>query len=903
VVLGVSVLARVVVDVRSGTWDCSVVNGGDTSRGAWDFFVSYTQADRAWAEWIAWLLEEDGHRVLVQAWDFVPGSNWIAGMQAGARDAARTIAVLSPDYLDSVYGSAEWQAAWAADPAGGGRRLLVVRVKDCERPGLLAGVVSVDVFGLGETTARARVRGMVTGALAGRAKPAEPPGFPGAGRAVPREPRFPGALPRVWKVPARNPYFTGRDPDLAELARALAAGRAVSVQSVHGLGGVGKTQLAIEYAYAHASDYDLVWWIVAEEPVSIPDQFAALAARLGLEAAPDPESLRELVGEELRRVAGWLLIFDNADAVEDIAPWLPTAPLPAGLPGHVIATTRRGGFSALGRVLDLEVIGLPAAVQLLCSRVPDLADETGGQIAQELGRLPLALEQAAAYLDRTQMPGVEYLELLRSRAADLYARGEVSGRADTIATLWDLSLERISGLSPAAVQLLEICAYLAPEPVPLDLFTGHPGQLPGPLAAAAADPLAFTEAVAVLADYSLAKRTAAGLQLHRLVQAAIRARHDRPSPAPSLAQDTPVPGGATGPAAAAYSLGVALGLLQAATPEQISEPQNWPRWALLLPHILATVSHLDTAVRQPDTEMMTKGSELLGEAGFYLWVQARHTDAKALEEQALAIDEAAYGPDHPNVAARLNNLALTLQALGQPEAARPLQERALAIDEAAYGPDHPAVARDLNNLVLILKDLGQPEAARPLQERALAIAEAAYGPNHPTVAAALNNLVQILHALGQPEAARPLQERALAITKAAYGPDHPEVATRLNNLAQILLDLGQPEAARPLQERALAIAEAAYGPGHPTVATHLNNLALILRALGQPEAARPLHERALAIDEAAYDPDHPTVARDLNNLAQILQDLGQPEAARPLQERALAITESPRSTSSELPDG
>jgi hypothetical protein len=233
---------------------------------------------------------------------------------------------------------------------------------------------------------------------------------------VPCEPRFPGALPQVWKVPARNPYFTGRNLELGELAQALAAGRAVTVQSVRGLGGVGKTQLVIEYAYAYAyaGDYDLVWWIGAEEPASIPDQFAALAARLGLEVAPDPDALRELVGEELRRVAGWLLIFDNADAVADIAPWLPGGPLPGGAPGHVIVTTRRGGFSALGHVLGLEVIDLPAAVRLLRSRVPDLAQETGGTGRTGAGRLPL--EQAAAYLDRTGMPPVQYLELLRSRA-------------------------------------------------------------------------------------------------------------------------------------------------------------------------------------------------------------------------------------------------------------------------------------------------------------------------------------------------------------------------------------------------------------------------------------------------------------------------------------------------------
>lgn len=489
----------------------------------WDFFVSYTQADRAWAEWIAWVLEEDRHRVLVQAWDFVPGSNWIHGMQEGVAKAARTIAVLSPDYLQSEYGSAEWEAAWAADPGGRQRKLLVARVRECDRPGFLAGVVDVDLFGRPEAETRARLRTMVSSAVTGRAKPKVAPPFPG-GRAMPREPRFPGALPAVWKVPARNPNFTGRGTELDEVRAALAGGSTVTVQAVRGMGGVGKTQLAAEFAYDRAGDYDLVYWIAAEEPATIPDQFTALAAQLGLDPPGDPEALRDQVHAALRDVPGWLLIFDNTDEAEDIRGWLPGGPLPPGIPGHVIVTTRRGGFSALGRVLELDVIDLPSAVVLLRTRVPDLAQEVAEDIARELGQLPLALEQAAAYLDRSAMPPGDYLGLLRRRAAELYPRGTVSGRPETIATLWDIALERISAEDPAAVTLLELCAYLAPEPVPLDLFTAHADSLPPPLSAAAADELAFGEVIGTLVDYSLAKRTPSGLQLHRLVQGVIRAR-------------------------------------------------------------------------------------------------------------------------------------------------------------------------------------------------------------------------------------------------------------------------------------------------------------------------------------------------------------------------------------------
>jgi hypothetical protein len=514
------------VQVRGwrGCGNVLVVDMGGDQRVGWDFFVSYTQADRAWAEWIAWELEEAGHRVLVQAWDFVPGGNWIQSMQEGVALAERTLAVLSPEYLRSRYAAAEWQKAWADDPGGQQRKLLVVRVAECDRPGLLSGVVSIDVFGVTEATAKARLRTMVSAALSGRAKPAGRPEFPG-GRAVRREPRFPGALPSVWQVPARNPNFTGRGSELDDLAEAVAGGSRVTVRSLRGMGGVGKTQLATEYCYLHAGEYDLVYWIAAEEPATIPDQFTGLARQLGLDPAPDPETLRVQVHEQLRQVPGWLLVFDNADQVEDIRAWLPGGPLLPGIPGHVIVTTRRGGFAALGQVMELDVIDLPAAVALLRTRVPHLPGKIGEQIAEELGQLPLALEQAAAYLDRSAIPAADYLILLRQRAKDLYPRGQVSGRGDTIATLWDITFERISSENPAAVVLLELCAYLAPEPIPLDLFTAHAGLLPPPLAAAATDTLAFNEVIATLVDYSLAKRTQAGLQLHRLVQGVIRARN------------------------------------------------------------------------------------------------------------------------------------------------------------------------------------------------------------------------------------------------------------------------------------------------------------------------------------------------------------------------------------------
>ncbi|MEV6287485.1 FxSxx-COOH system tetratricopeptide repeat protein [Kribbella sp. NPDC051770] len=512
-----------------------------TEGTGWDFFVSYTQADRAWAEWIAWILEENSYRVRVQAWDFVPGSNWTHSMDEGVAGADRTIAVLSEAYLASVYGKAEWLAAWAQDPLGEQRKLLAIRVSDCPRPGLLSNVVGFDLFGLEKEKARARLLEMTAAAIKGRRKPVEDPPFPGHSRAIPSRAKFPGDLPSVLKVPARHPNFTGRTTLLNELEESLTnSSPVVTVKSLHGMGGVGKTQLATEYAHQKASRYDVVWWMDVEEPTTIPDQFAALAAELGLDIPPEPDVLQAYVGQALSKTGSWLLVFDNADTAESIRPWLPTAPMPAGRSGHAIATTRRGSFRALGQVIEVDTLDPPEALDLMRTRVPGLDPKVGATIAEELGYLPLGLEQAAAYMDHTGMLAADYLELLRARTAEMLEKGQIASSRNTVATVWTLSLDRLQNENLAARQLLDICAYFAPESIPLDLFTDHPDLLPAPLSDVVADTLRFTDVLGAVVDYSLAKRTPSGLQIHRLIQAALRAMHlDRTLPTPTTPDDAP----------------------------------------------------------------------------------------------------------------------------------------------------------------------------------------------------------------------------------------------------------------------------------------------------------------------------------------------------------------------------
>ncbi|MEJ2856521.1 MULTISPECIES: FxSxx-COOH system tetratricopeptide repeat protein [unclassified Saccharothrix] len=600
---------------------------------------------------------------------------------------------------------------------------------------------------------------------------------------------------RAWRVPARNPHFTGREELLARLHEAVRGSGAVAVHSLLGLGGVGKSQTAVEYAHRYAADFDVVWWIPAEQPALIPDHLAELGIALGLPAKPDAVAMAGSVLSALHHRARWLLIFDNAEDPTALWPYLPSGE------GRVLITTRRGGFGAVGPVIDVDVLDRAESIALLHSRIPAVPQAAAQELAELVGDLPLAIEQAAAYLESTRLPIDDYLDLLRTQTTRMLPRGRVAGRAETLATLWDLSLTALADQDAAAVQLVEILAWLAPEPVPLDLFTTHPDELPEPLATVVTDPVGLVDTVGALADWYLIRRTGSDVTIaHRLLQQSLRARHDRHPTPPREA--------------------VAQRLLRTHLPGQImTVPENWPRWQALLPHVLAL--HDDLGHDRTTTQ---DTAWLLDRAATYLRTHGRPDQARPLSERALAITEAATGPDHHHVAIRLNNLGLVLRDLGHPDEARALFERALAIAEAANGPDHPTVAIRLNNLGGALRDLGRLDEARALYERALAIDETANGPDHPTVAIRLNNLGIALRHLGRPDEARALYERALAIDEATYGPDNPVVATCVHNLALVLSDLGHLSEARRLLRRALAIRTDMLGADHPDTITSRKNL-------------------------------------------------------------------------------
>jgi hypothetical protein len=483
-------------------------------------FVSYTGADQAWAEWIAWQLEQAGHQAVLQAWDFRPGENFVVQMRRALDTAERTLAVVSAAYLQSVYGSDEWTAAFIHDrPETMG--LLVVRVEAVPLPRLLRPWISIDLVGLDVEAAAAA---LLAGLAPGRRKPDRPPAFPPAAQPT-GPPSFPGQGPAVSNLPPRNRTFTGREGLLTRLHQQLTAGEvgasrpvAVLAGALYGLGGVGKTQLALEYAHRYGADYDVVWWIPSENSLTIPTMLARLARRLGLAIQGDQEELVELVLDALRARDRWLLVFDNAEQPEELARWLPSA---GG--GHVLVTSRHPAWGALAQPIRVDVLDRAEAVALLLRRTSDQNQASAAQLAEQLGDLPLALEQAAAYLERTGMPLAVYLAAYQRRRQQLLAKGRPVAYHGQVETTWQLSIDRVD---PAGVELLQLCAFLAPEAIPLDLFAAASDRLPAALAAAVAEEgeLAVEEAAGACYRYSLIARDHSGIRVHRLVQQVVRAR-------------------------------------------------------------------------------------------------------------------------------------------------------------------------------------------------------------------------------------------------------------------------------------------------------------------------------------------------------------------------------------------
>ncbi len=586
----------------------------------------------------------------------------------------------------------------------------------------------------------------------------------------------------------------------------LTSGQAAALtQALAGLGGVGKTQLAVEYAYRHACDYDVVWWMRSEEPATLASDYSLLAQKLDLREKDEPDQriVIQAVRDWLRQNGGWLLIFDNARDRGDLHEYCPqVAGVPQGSRGHILITSRSQSWRGVANPLAVQVLGREEAIEFLLKRTGQQDRAAAGQLAEALGGLPLALEQAGAFIEECGETITNYLSLFTTRQRELLQKGQPSpDYPATVATTWEISFQEVEKSNAAGAELLNLCAFFAPDDIPKDILIAGAEHLPPTLSAAIADRLAFDEAVKELRRYSLIDTTEDALSVHRLVQAVTR---DRLS--------TEAQKGCAEAAVQIVNDAYPGGDIQ-------TDLQSWPTCARLLPQALAVSYYAEKYAGE-----LGAIARLLNQAAAYQRSCALYVEARKLHERALKIDEAVYGSDHPSVSIDVNNVGSVLRDLGDLIGAKACYERALKIDEVINGPDHPMVATTINNLGLVLRDLGDLAGARAAFERALKIDEAAYGPDHPKVAIRVNNLGVVLRDLGDLTDAKNCHKRALKIDEAVYGPDHPTVATMLSNLGLALQDSGDLMSAKATFERAFKIYVRFLGENHPDTMRMRKNL-------------------------------------------------------------------------------
>ncbi len=683
----------------------------------------------------------------------------------------------------------------------------------------------------------------------------------------------------VSNLPLFNPNFTGRQKQLADIATHFTPSSLspqhsplIITQAISGIGGVGKTEIALAYAHTHSDQYDIIWQLQADNTLALDHSLRQLGMTLQLDVIDkDAPTLRSIVLSYLSRSKkDVLLLYDNADEIapRDLRPYLPTA-------CHLLITSRRdhSQWSGIARTVTLGTFTEAEAEGFWERRMGDGAGVQGsggdgewGELAKELGYLPLAMEQAAAFMLQRKKSATAYLQQFTERRTALWAREKAPNNYHaTVASTWQMGFDHAKKTNGAA-DLLNLCAFFAPEGIPLAMLQEQADSLPQPLATVLTDEDQREDALVALSAYSLLTVADDKLSIHRLVQAVAREQ--------------------MGAEEAQEWVQVAVKVFYEAYNFDPLDMDTWAQCGQLLPHV-TTVANL-AAELNVDSEQT---ASLNNSAGLYLQQYGEYAAARPFFERALTIKETKLGPDHPSTATSLNNLGELLRMTGKYEEALPFYERALVIFEKNLSPDDPNIAAPNNNLGLLLQTIGEYKQARPFYERALAICEAQLGPDHPHTATSLNNLGELLRMMGEYEQARPFYERALTIREAQLGSDHPDIAQSLNNLGLLMQAMGEYGQARPFYERALAINEAQLGPDHPQTAQSLNNLGYLLQAMGKDGQALPFYERALAIREAQLDPDHPDIAQSLNNLGLLMQAMGEYEQARPFYERALAIDE------------
>jgi TIR domain/Tetratricopeptide repeat/AAA domain len=848
-----------------------------------DVYLSYVGEDRLWGEWIAAVLRQAGFQVLLPSGSAQAGGNERDEAASAAEAASRTVAIVSTAYLRSVQSLGVREAMAVADPAGANRRLIPVRVGDTRGAEPFADRTVLD---LGRRDAGQAAEEI----LRALGRPTRP-GDSDALDPVPAEPRYPKSIPQVWNPPARNASFTGRNEVLDRLRdQLLGSSQAVVLpRALYGYGGVGKTQVALEYAHRYMAEYDVVWWVPAEQPELINPALAELAARLGLPIGENILSAAQAAREALRLgrpYPRWLLIFDNADDPADIKTHFPAGP------GHILVTSRNPRWANAAEPVEIDVFARQESLDHLRRRVPSLTSDEADQVAEALGDLPLAVEQAGAWLAETGTSAADYVRQLAASSSQLLSN-QPDDYPTPVAVTWQLAFDRLRAESPAAARLLQLCAFFAPEPIPMNLLqneqmikslVGYNPQLREPRMIGALN--------RAIARYALAKvdRGANSVQVHRLIQSVIRTSMDT--------EDAVI--------AATHEVHQ---VLVAARPRhgEVDDPENWNDFDQIWPHLGPSraaectqdetrkllIERVRYLWRRGQLDEATEFGAVLAEAwsqryddddmqNLYLRCQmanvlrsqGRYSDALKEDNAIYARQREVLGDYHLHTLFTAGGVAADLRCLGD-------FQQALAIDQERYdrfkdnfGEDYRATLSAANNLAVDLRLTGDSPAARDLDAETLSRRKELLGP-HPYTFHSAAMLARDLRETGDYTGSLDLLREAYDDYVDNVGEDDLDTLLTAQSLAVSLRKVGNLDRAYELNQETIKRYENRRVGEHPEALACRVNLAADQAALGDRAAAYVTANEVHRVYERSLGDDHPFTLAVSSNMAGYLRGSGQ----------------------------
>ncbi|GGS84008.1 hypothetical protein GCM10010156_48340 [Planobispora rosea] len=657
--------------------------------------------------------------------------------------------------------------------------------------------------------------------------------------------------PQVWgRVPQRNKNFTGREELLEKLhAGVTSKVTAVVPHALHGFGGVGKTHVAIEYAYRYRHEYDVVWWIPADQPMLVGSALAGLAPRLGLSSSvAGIEDTVEAVLDALRRgepYSRWLLVFDNAENPEEINEVVPRGP------GHVLITSRNQAWQGVVDTLSVDVFDRAESVEFLKRRVPrGITDEDADRLADHLGDLPLALEQAGALQAETGMSVEDYLRLLEDHTAQLLDANKAPDYPLSMTAAWSLSVSQLETKLPEAVELLRCCAFFGPEPIPRDVFGAMSEELMARsrLSGLLASPILLSKAIKELGRYALAlidseSRT---IQVHRLVQALLR-NEVPPEECKAFQNEVHL-------------------LLAAAAPGMPDATSRWPRYAELLPHVTPARLKLsrDPLVRKFAIDMVR-----------YLFSSGDYETARELAGELIDEWRTSTGDDDPDVLSAQGHLGIVLRELGDHQAAFELNRATLARMREVLGTDHEETLRVTNIHGADFRTLGDFTTALEHDQESLRLHREVFGNDHVQTLRAVNNLAVDYMLVGDYARAFEFQQEAYIQHRRNPGSGRQEVLIAWNGLARIVRLRGDYFEACDVGEEAYEYGVQWLGPDHPWTLRTAKDLSIAKRRAGLIDEAFDLAQLTLEREERLFGRGHPDTLAAALCLANVLRTRGE----------------------------